>query len=82
MASGVEVARRLSLAWGLHSIEVPKIESIDEMSAFACETAIEEGFANKGGMLWSQQEHPLVCPVQPTCSKFLRCRPASEESDP
>jgi pyruvate kinase len=51
MASGVEVARRLSLAWGLHSVEVPKIESIDEMSAFACETAIKEGFANKGDMI-------------------------------
>ena len=39
------------MAWGLHSVEVPKIESIDEMSAFACETAIKEGFANKGDMI-------------------------------
>src|SRR4051794_2669421 len=51
MASGIETARRLSLAWGLHSVEVPKIESIDEMSAFACETAMKEGFANKGEMI-------------------------------
>src|SRR6266550_990248 len=48
MAASVETARRLTLAWGIHSIEVPAINTLDEMSTFACETALKEGFAKKG----------------------------------
>jgi pyruvate kinase len=44
----VETARRLTIAWGIHSVEVPAISSVDEMSSFACETALKEGFAKKG----------------------------------
>ena len=39
------------MAWGVHSVEVPKIGTIDEMSAFACETAMKEGFATKGDII-------------------------------
>ena len=48
MAASIETARRLTLAWGIHSIEVPAINSLDEMSTYACETALKEGFATKG----------------------------------
>jgi pyruvate kinase len=48
MAASIETARRLTVAWGIHSIEVPAINTLDEMSAFACETALNEGFAKKG----------------------------------
>jgi len=48
MAASVETARRLTIAWGIHSVEVPAISSVDEMSSFACETALKEGFAKKG----------------------------------
>jgi pyruvate kinase len=48
MASSTQVARRLTLGWGLHSIVVPQIASVDEMSVHACKTAVEEGFASKG----------------------------------
>ena len=48
MAASIATARRLTLAWGIHSVEVPAINSLDEMSAFACETALKEGFANEG----------------------------------
>jgi pyruvate kinase len=51
MAASVETARRLTLAWGIHSIEVPAISSLDEMSTFACETALKEGFAAKGNII-------------------------------
>ena len=47
MAASIETARRLTLAWGIHSIEVPAINSLDEKSTFACETALKEGFATK-----------------------------------
>jgi pyruvate kinase len=48
MAAGVETARRLTLAWGIHSVQVPAISTLDEMSDYACETALREGFASKG----------------------------------
>jgi pyruvate kinase len=48
MAATVETARRLTLAWGDHSVPITPLESMDEMSAFACEVAEREGFASKG----------------------------------
>ena len=48
MATSTKTARRLALGWGLHSVEVPQIASVDEMSAHACKVAIQEGFAKKG----------------------------------
>ena len=51
MATRTKTARRLTLGWGLHSVEAPQIVSVDEMSAFACEVAIREGFAAKGDII-------------------------------
>jgi len=48
MATSTKTARRLALGWGLHSVEAPQIKSVDEMSVYACEVAIQEGFAKKG----------------------------------
>ena len=48
MATNVETARRLTLAWGVHSVQVPAIGTLDEMSAYAGETALREGFAARG----------------------------------
>jgi pyruvate kinase len=48
MATGAETARRLALAWGVHSVQVPAIGTTDEMGAFAAETARKEGFAAEG----------------------------------
>jgi pyruvate kinase len=48
MADTVETARRLTLAWGIHSVPIEPLNSIDEMSAFAGEVAEREGFASKG----------------------------------
>jgi pyruvate kinase len=51
MADNTETARRLTLAWGVHSIQVPAIKSIDDMRAFACEAAVKEGYATAGEMI-------------------------------
>ena len=51
MADSAETARRLTLAWGVHSIQVPAIKSIDDMRAFACEAAVNEGYATAGDMI-------------------------------
>jgi len=48
LATSTRTARRLTLGWGLHSVEVPQIASIDEMSTFACEAVLREGFAKTG----------------------------------
>ncbi len=48
MATSMQTARRLALAWGAHSVEVPAVSSLDEMSAFAVETACKEGYAGAG----------------------------------
>jgi pyruvate kinase len=51
MATSTKIARRLTLGWGLHSVEAPQIVSVDEMSAYACEVAVREGFAAKGNII-------------------------------
>jgi pyruvate kinase len=48
MADSQNTARRLVLAWGVHSVQVPAISTLDEMSAFAAKTARKEGFAAEG----------------------------------
>jgi pyruvate kinase len=48
MAASPQTARRLALAWGVHSVAVPAISTLDEMSAFAVQAARKEGFAAEG----------------------------------
>ncbi|MBR0934378.1 pyruvate kinase [Bradyrhizobium jicamae] len=48
MATSRKIARRLTLGWGLHSVEAAAVASVDEMSIRACEAAIREGFAKTG----------------------------------
>jgi pyruvate kinase len=48
MATSTRTARRLTLGWGLHSVEAAPVASVDEMSVQACEAAVREGFAKKG----------------------------------
>jgi pyruvate kinase len=48
MAANLEIARRLTLAWGLHSVQASAFSSLDEMSAYARQTALREEFATDG----------------------------------
>ncbi len=41
-------ARRLSLAWGLHCVETPDANDVDDMVDRACAIAYREGFAQPG----------------------------------
>jgi pyruvate kinase len=41
-------ARRLALVWGIHSVRIDGVSSVNEMTAVACETALREGFAQSG----------------------------------
>ncbi len=48
MATTAETARRLTLAWGVHSVEVPAMPTMDAMSVYACEAVVREGLAVTG----------------------------------
>ena len=41
-------ARRLALAWGVHSTVSPEVHDVDTMVATACRTALTEGFGQVG----------------------------------
>jgi pyruvate kinase len=44
----VGTARRLTVVWGIHSVQIDGVEDVDTMTAMACEVARREGFANQG----------------------------------
>lgn len=46
-----ETARRCALTWGVHPVITEDIASFSEMTAKACRTAAEEGFATSGQRL-------------------------------
>ncbi len=41
-------ARRLSLAWGVHSLHIPDVAGVEQMTAVAGRLVLEEGFAQPG----------------------------------
>ncbi|WP_197326685.1 pyruvate kinase [Ralstonia solanacearum] len=43
-----DTARRLALAWGVHSTVSPDVDNVDEMVEAACRAAAREGFAVAG----------------------------------
>jgi pyruvate kinase len=51
LTPSVDTARRLSLVWGVHSVQTPDIQRVQEMVDRACEVALEESFADVGDTL-------------------------------
>jgi pyruvate kinase len=51
MAMSIETARRLTLVWGVHSVHVHEIHDANEMSDYARETVLKEGFAQSGDII-------------------------------
>ena len=41
-------ARRLTVVWGIHSVQIAGVANVVEMTAVACEVALREGFAKSG----------------------------------
>ena len=72
MAADVETARRLTLAWGIHSVQVPAINSLDEMSAYACAAALREGFAVEGDTIVVAAGTPIGISGTTNTLKILR----------
>ena len=44
----LDTARRLSLVWGVHPVQVAEIDSVDTMVEQACAMACDEGYARPG----------------------------------
>jgi pyruvate kinase len=51
LTPNVATARRLSLVWGVHSVQTPDIQRVQEMVERACEVALAESFAKVGETL-------------------------------
>jgi len=47
----LRVARRMALAWGIHSVHIEDVADVDQMTAKACAVACQEGFAQGGQTL-------------------------------
>ncbi|EHP43623.1 pyruvate kinase [Cupriavidus basilensis OR16] len=47
----LEIARRLALAWGVHSTVSPDVQSVDEMVNAATRAALAEGYAEPGDQI-------------------------------
>jgi len=51
LTPNIDTARRLSLVWGIHSVQTPDIQRVQEMVDRACEIALSESFAEVGETL-------------------------------
>jgi pyruvate kinase len=51
LTPNIDTARRLSLVWGIHSVQTPDIQRVQEMVERACEVALSESFAEIGETL-------------------------------
>jgi pyruvate kinase len=51
LTANKKTARRLTLTWGVHTVETPDIETFGEMVDKACTIALEEGMAKEGQAL-------------------------------
>ena len=48
LTPSLRTARRLSLVWGIHSVQAKNIQRVQEMVDNACQAALVEGFADAG----------------------------------
>jgi len=51
MSPNPEVARRMALVWGVHSVSIGKVGSLEEVVERACNAARDEGFAAPGKII-------------------------------
>jgi len=72
MSIDTKIGRRLTLAWGVHSIVVPEMTSVDEMSSYAREIAIKEGFAAPGETIVIAAGTPIGVSGTTNTLKILR----------
>jgi len=57
-----EMARRLTLAWGLHCVETEDAHDLDDVAQRACQIAFAQGFARPGERVVITAGLPLGTP--------------------
>ena len=58
----IDSARRLALAWGVHSVHIADVANVDQMSRCACEVAQREAFAQPGQTIVALAGMPFGTP--------------------
>ncbi len=58
----IECARRLAMAWGVHSVHIDDVSDVDQMTERACEVARGQGFAKPGQMIVAIAGMPFGTP--------------------
>jgi pyruvate kinase len=48
MTPNLTTARLLALVWGVHAVQTHEVATVGEMTDYACEIALREGFATQG----------------------------------
>ena len=75
----LSTARRLALAWGVHSMVGPDVRNVDRMVAAACEAARREGLAQAGDQIAITAGVPFG---QPGSTNLLRIAQIWPDGEP
>jgi pyruvate kinase len=62
LTPSMSAARRLAVAWGVHSVHIADIEDVRQMTAMACEVARRERFASVGETIVAIAGMPFGAP--------------------
>lgn len=83
----LEIARRLAIAWGIHSTVSPDVQSVDEMVEAATRAAVAEGYAAPGdqitiaaGMPFGQGGTTNLLRVAEVSASAVAAAPAAREA--
>ncbi|MGT2512510.1 pyruvate kinase [Cupriavidus basilensis] len=62
MTPNLHAARAMALVWGVHAVIIHEVESVTEMTNYACDTAENEGFATSGQVIVISAGMPFGTP--------------------
>ena len=62
LTPNLATARRLALVWGVHTVRVPDVSDVHEMTRVACEAARHQGFAQAGQTIVALAGMPFGTP--------------------
>jgi len=81
LTPSLEMARRLSLAWGLHSVYTEDAQDLDDMVDRAARIAFQEGFAKPGERIVVTAGVPLRTPGATNMLRVAFVGPQKEHSE-
>ncbi len=78
----LSTARRLAMAWGIHSVHIADVHDVTEMTAVACEVARREGFAKEGQTIVAIAGMPFGMPGTTNLMRIAVVDPVQADSPP